>query len=366
MIMDACFFCTTPFQVLSALSLVISLQEKADLYIIKQFEKADIYGERIRELGIFDEVCVIHEDEVYEHEDSPNQLITHLRIAKSYLHVSRIASKILLPNKCYERMYISSRAYLPRMVQLYFCKKKINTEVIYYDDGEGSYINPQIYKPRFFDAVLRFVLFGAKSMREASLKYLYSPELYALLNAKKDSQEIRKIIGLWENLETKKMINHVFDYNETKHISEKVIILDSLYSGEERKKVNQLYQSFVDSYGAQNVIIKKHPRDTSASVLPCKQYDDFSTPFEVLCLNMDMNEKVLVCSASTALIMPKLLLDKEPEIFMFYKLLDSNTTINDMRDNLYRECAKTYRTKNKYHVIENIDQLKLLLENKES
>ena len=39
--MDACYFCTTPFQILSSLSLVQAMGEAADLYIMPQFAHAE-------------------------------------------------------------------------------------------------------------------------------------------------------------------------------------------------------------------------------------------------------------------------------------------------------------------------------------
>lgn len=361
MTMDACYFCTTPYQIMASIFMMTSSHEIADLYIIKQFDKADIYGERIRTLGLFRTVRVIHEEDVYEHQVSSSSLITHLRIAKSYLHVSRFAAKVLVDDTHYERMYISSRAYIPRMIQLYFCKKKIDTEVIYYDDGEGSYINPECYKPRSLDGIVRIALFGKNSVKPASIKYLYSPKLYSTLNPENQNQEIRKINGLWNAPKTKEMINYVFDYDETKQIDERVIILDSLFAGEERKKADSIYQRFIDCYGAENVIIKKHPRDTEKPTLAIKQYLDYSTPFEVLCMNMDMDHKVLVCTASTAMIMPKLLFDKEPAVFMLYKLLDGTSSLNESRDRLHTQNADTYRDKRKYHIVESERQLDKLL-----
>lgn len=366
MILDACYFCTTPYQILTSLSMVISLKEKADLYIIKQFDKADIYAARIRALNVYREVKVIYEENVYEHEVSTSSLITHFRIARSYLHVENFAKKVLIENTSYEKMYISSRAYIPRMVQLYFCKKKIETEVIYYDDGEGSYINPECYKPRSLDAVVRVILFGKESIQPARIRYLHSPQLYKQLNPAAQEQEIRKIEALWNETKTREMINYVFDYDSTKSIKEKVIILDSLSEGDERKRLDSIYQKFVDYYGIDNVIIKKHPRDKEKPTLSVKQYTDYSTPFEVLCLNMDMDEKVLICFASTAMIMPKLLFDKEPKVFMLYKVIDKITTLNESRDRLYSQSAATYRTKDKYNIVEDEDQLDRILCNVEA
>lgn len=47
-------------------------------------------------------------------------------------------------------------------------------------------------------------------------------------------------------------------------------------------------------------------------------------PFECLCMNLDINNGIIVSLESTAATTLKILLDQEPYIILLYKLVDTN------------------------------------------
>lgn len=349
--MNACFFCTTPFQIITAVSMCPSLKENADLYIIDQFSNAELYAGRIQNLGLFSYVKVVHEKEVYSHKVSRNRFITHLRIAKSYLKVDEFAEKVLIPGREYDQLYFSSKAYIARMVMLYYIKRKVKMNADFIDDGEGSYTNNAILKPSLLDSVVRFLIFGKKGLFQPKTKHLYSPELYYRLNGKTE-EEVIGIECSWKSKVTREKLNYIFDYDKSKAITEEVVVLDSLYDENQRKIVDDLYLRLAKKFGREQVIIKKHPRDKEMSISDLKQYTTSSIPFEVLCMNMDIDNKLFVCESSTAVIMPKLLLDEEASIILFYRILGK--TLDQQRDVLYQECRNLYREPRKIRIVEDL------------
>ncbi len=138
-ILDACYYCTTPYQLITSIILKIANKECADLYIVPQFKNAHQYAERVRDIQLFNRVRVVETKQLEKHKQSHNRMMMHFGIVKQYLGVDEIVKKIVFEKTFYDKMYVSSKAYIGRMVYLYNIKHHINTELIYYDDGEGSY-----------------------------------------------------------------------------------------------------------------------------------------------------------------------------------------------------------------------------------
>lgn len=358
--MDACYFCTTPFQILSSLSLVKAMGEKADMYIMPQFSHAEDYGEKIRKTGAFRHVKVVDEPGIiHKYFKHRNGLINHLEIARSYLFVDEITKMVLEPGVFYSKMYVSSRAYTGRVVQMHLIKHRIPTEIIYYDDGEGSYVNDATYKPRKTDAIVRQILFGRKANDTNRTKYLYSPEFYHLLNPGTEQEDVRPLPFFTNDNAQKNYINSVFDYEDQKNIHADCIILDTLRDGFE-PMFNQfllgLYGEAADTVGRERTSIKCHPRDTMPKEPGFQYYNNTSIPFEVLCLNMNMNQKVLVAISSTAAVIPKLLLDQEPFVIMLYKMTDRFQGKEPASRRYYEQCKNLYRNKERFMIPNTMEE----------
>ncbi len=369
--LDACYFCTTPYQMITSMIMCKNNREKADIYIDPQFRQAKLYADNLKKIGLFNRVSLVDTTGIDNHKNSNNTVIMHLGIAKKYFDVDKIAKRIVFPDTYYSKMYVSSKAYIGRMVYLYNLKHGIDTELIYFDDGEGSYYNPSLTKAKNLDKIARYIAIGRKSLdkRPHSL-YLFDPELYKSLNGANWSGNIYEIPRALFDSDMQNKVSKVFDFSEEDLINEPVIILDVLkdevhLGNSEKQKLISIYDMVRDAVSAENLIIKRHPRDTSEESSGFKYYKRFNMPFECLCARMNMDKKVLIAISSTAVVVPKILLDKEPIVILLYRIinhlhLDSESF--DKQNDFYNKCKSRYNDSSRFYIPETIDELKSILE----
>ena len=340
----ACFFCNTPFQIMTALS--IQLQEKymADICIDPHFENGDYYKKKIKELGLFESIKIVQQD------DAINKKIRYVnngikrKVNLILLYISNYGAKYLT-NPGYDFLFTSTNAFLYSICSSYLNQKHKHHETIYFDDGEGSYDDFM----KIADA------FSGTTMTV----YLYSPELFRLcypdlnINAK-------QIIKWGENDETKAIIEHVFGQKDKARIDEKYIILDTIKSEvlslKDTKELNEIYHEIAVLKNPQNVIIKKHPRDKIRDE-SLTNYTHTSIPFEYIALESNVENKVLISLASTAVIMPKIVLDQEPFVILLYKMFTLTIGEDETRERLYNNCRSLYRDRSRFIIPRNKEEL---------
>lgn len=358
------FFAQTPYQMTTSIAIHKMVGGEADLYILPAFKNADYYAENLRSLGLFRNVRVLNKDKILRNHKGKSKLLIHLTVAQQYLQVDELAREILIPDTRYERIYVSSKAFTSRIVSFYYIKHNIRFELVYYDDGEGSYDFRFRIEPTLSDSIARRVLIGKKSLLTDGKLYLYDPELYFQINGDDQRNTIRPISHGFADEDFRRNISYVFGVKNSDLISEKVIIIDMIkelkYSQTEVERINEVYKSIEERFGADNTIVKRHPRDKSDYTLDCNCYENDGMPFECLCTQMDMNTKVLVGLYSTALVLPKILLDQEPVVLLLYRLfkrLEQSDEARRKQDLFYKSCRDRYSSKDRFFIPESFEEL---------
>ena len=358
------FFAQTPYQITTAIAIHKMMGGEADIYIVPAFKNADKYAENLRSLGTFRCVKLINKSKILRAHNNKSRLMIHLSVAKQYLQVDDIAKEIFIPDTRYERFYVSSKAFIPRMAYFYYIKHNIDVEMVYFDDGEGSYDFRFRIEPTLGDTIARRLLIGKRSIPNSNRLYLYDPELYFQINGEDQRERILPISHSFADENFKNDISKVFDIQMSDLISEKVIIIDMIkelkYGSTEVERINQVYRKIQECLGAENTIIKRHPRDKSEYALDCRCYSNDSMPFECLCTQIDMNTKVLIGVYSTALVLPKILLDQEPIVLLLYRLFKRSEQTEEARrkqDLFYNSCRDRYTSKNRFFIPETLEEL---------
>lgn len=364
---DCCYFCVSTFQLIPILSIALSQKDKGDLYIEPVFKDAVLFAQKLEKTGIFHHIIIIPHDEIYsKHFKSTHPgLFNHWEIVKSYLHVEQVAKMILRPDVTYRHMYLSTRAYFPRIVQLSLIKRKVNTKIILFEDGVGSYLNFMIAKPKKFDSVVRTILFGKKSMNRDGDGYLFCPEIFESINPC-HNYRIKKMERIWEREEGKRIFDSLFPMAKDSVFPEQAIIIDAIkseiFSIENARKLDNLYKLIIEKIGIDHVVIKKHPRDEEPEDQRLQYYLHPETPFECVCMNMDMSEKIVISYSSTAATTPKILLDQEPYVIMLYKLVEGNAKLSQELSSYFESVKGLYRQEDRFFIPENMEELKEILE----
>lgn len=356
---DSCFFCTSAFQLFPILALAKERNTPSDLYIEPQFTGAVDFAERIRKCSLFENVVIIDAQRIYKKYMSAGPgLINHFQIGNTYLHVNDIAKSILLEDVEYDNVFLSSKAYLPRMVYLYFVKQKKEFSTYYFDDGAGTYENNRAYRIRRADRILRMILFGKKAVGTGFDRYVFSPPLFKQLNGDAVAKPIKKF---WENEDGRRFINVIFGLSSKPYIKEKLIILDQpkkeLFNEEDIIRIGNIYNQLAESIGHDEVIVKKHPRSSAEDYQNIRYFESTGIPFELFCLNINMNDKILVSHSSTAVTTPKILFDQEPTVIVLTKLLDPITGEKNLFEDFFQAVRNTYHNKNKFLIPSSIEEL---------
>ena len=358
---SSAFFCQTPYQMLASIALFRMTGGEADFFIIPSFQNAEKYAENIRNLNMFRRVKVVDKDIILGDTRGKSALSLRFGIVRKYFHIDEIGKVILYPDTRYQRMYVS---FIPRMAYFYSVKHNIEPELVYYDDGEGSYDFRFRIEPSLLDKIARFLVVGKNAADAGNKLYLYNPELYQKINGDDNKGNLFAISNDFADEAFRRMVSAVFEIGESDLIREKAIILDMIkqikYGRTETERINQVYERILDCFSPKDTIIKRHPRDKSAYRLAIKRYGNDAIPFEALCTQMDMDSKVLVGVYSTSLVIPKMLLDREPTVILLYKLfkrLSQSREARAKQDMFYKSFKDAYRSPNKFFIPETLAEL---------
>lgn len=357
----SCYCCTTPLQLFGALSLAVSRNETADLYIDPQFAQANHYAESIKKTGVFDSVRILDTEAIKKKFFSKkNKIARHLSVAWSYIAIRSIGKSLVVPDTEYQNVFFSSRAYFPRLIYLYLLRNKQNPALNYFDDGVGSYCDGYAFTPPFFDRILRRILFGKNAVDETNRAlYLFAPEVHQKINPE-SKLNIRKIPALFNAENGIQIMKDVFFFQESNAIKEKTIILDSMkediFTEKSIARLLEIYQIIGKKMGMDNVLIKSHPRDTKPLAGFTHYYQNSSVIFEVECFHPSIADKLIVSYGSTAATAPKIMAGSEPYVILLYKLIPSKNEFAKVVD-MFFEAVRDLYSEKKMFIPKSMDEL---------
>ncbi len=351
---NKCFVCATPYQINAAIAIAGGFADKADMYILPDFSQYEAYAERIQELGLFSKVSLVDSMKFESYRRSKNKLVYGFGFFFNYLRVNRIA-KDIVGDADYKEIYISTHHNIGKFICLYFLKR--GAEVIYYDDGEGSYDNPRVYEAFGIEKIVRRILYGKQAVGLSKKRILYCPELFKERFG--DSYTVYAIPNWANDTNLLKTVSHVCGYTDLARIDHRFVLLDTIPSEDFDQRGQEVYEELVKTCVntlSNDLMIKKHPRDHRKQEYQCDVYRYSEIPFEVICANSDIENKVLISSGSTAVFTPKLLFDLEPTIILLNRIV-GETVVRVDRDSIVSFLKNKYQDKAKIIVPESIDEL---------
>lgn len=346
------FFSTVPFTILEAVSYVIENGIKdADLYLSCTFKNAEEVGERIKQSGVFANVYTIK-----------NVLLTYPITVKKCREVLRNRKKFLSDIKCrhYNYAYYNNSGFLINSIfytGVYQSNK--NAKHIFLEHGHYSYMNRYSDKPWYLKYLIS--AFGLKCMDGHQLEkvYMYEPGLSAV---EQDApvEQLKKIDILDSRMREK--LNYIFDYDSEKDEfkGKKVIIMEqSKLKVDFDKEV--FWSNVFECIGKEHSIIKPHPRQVNSTIGNfgidvCKNN---TIPWEIVCLNNDLSEKVQITIFSQACVSPKLIFNEEPTVIFLYKLLP--VSYDFLGNGLLKfadSIGNLYTDKTKYFIPNSFEELR--------
>lgn len=364
-IKKACFACTTPYQVIGAISIVKSEHLQADIYIFGTFPDHDLLSARLRELNIFQNVYAVDSEKInllgkgQASVEIQTQALFQVAFPQIYVR------EFLRDDTAYETFYSSSRAHTKLLLQRVLKKRNPEMKTVIYDDGLGSYLeDSHVLRPskmrRRAEKILGWNLFDPKTV---SIQ-LYLPEIAHIPQELKDCQ-LREMARLdWQAPENKVILKRLFGISETEKYRERVILFDNVRGATSRRemfeKVDRCYQTILDVVGEKNVLFKAHPRSYEKPSLMLHCIEKQATSMEVFYADMeDLESRVLIAYNSTATYTPKLLFGKEPWVINLHRIVGPPLQKNS--EILYQTFLPTYQNKEKLLAPNDMDELKKML-----
>ena len=342
------------------MSIAKASKEKSDLYIIPRFENANDLARKIASKYIFRRVKVVNKalvDRIFKY-DTKSKFSYNLHLIYRYLRINSFAKKMIDVNTKYDRAFMSVQSSVTRLLYLFLLKKH-NTKQAFFEDGDGTYLRSYtLFDSGTKKTRLLQKVFVGKQQTPAKELYIYSPSLYNGLKNKK-FDKIRKVDCLWKT--DPDLLYDLFDCGKSKYISNQVIILDTLknevFDKKQQIEFDRIYNTIYSIMDNTSIIIKRHPRDTSAKIKERKYFDDTSVPFEALCAYSDMNKKVLISYSSTAIMSSICQLEQYPYVILLYKLVDNKFCNSAERDRLYQRLKMLYNDKEKFFIPQTVSEL---------
>lgn len=361
-VIDRCYFCDTPFQVLNCINLELAEKKNADLYILDRFSSGTKIVERLKQKRIFREVILVKESSLYKlRQEYKTKLSMQIGTILSYLRMNKIVKKVLVPHTLYKEMYFSCHILCFRLVRFYLLNQKVNTKFYMFDEGVGSYIG-RFERINPIDKMFRRFLFGKKSVQTVFESVLYQPKLN--WRPEDGNIKIHKMPYIEiEDADKVNIYNDVFGYSEECAIRRACIFFDGRrevnFIGKDALEAMQRWYSTIEEIiGTENLIVKEHPRCINTYKYNCEIHKNNEIPSEICFMNMEIEDKVLISVGSTAVVTPKIIFDKEPVILLLCKVdLRFYQPLPKMVD-FFRNVKKLYRDPEKVFIPESEDELR--------
>jgi hypothetical protein len=347
------FLCATPYHLLVCLGMAINdyNNDEKTLIIMNRFSDAKRLADQIKQLNIFKHVIFL---ETHDFDWLRNwnrrfrMFIFYPEIIKLF-QVETFDNFIFFPPNLLEVSFLVKYAY----------KGNKNCKFYYAEDGIGSYINQDIYKPHGRGKKWLKLLGRLNYLKLIDSIYLYHPEL-CVAGFKYNKLKIdgaRTISTSYLGI-----VNSLWKFNDNRMCD--ALLIDQPFESSGEKNV-QLIQdrSFVQiAKYFKNCFIKYHPRDQKCTMIPGCQVLSKNSMFEVMILNGFM-PKYLFSVHSTALVTPFILWNMKPTIIFLYKLCNIDSRSLGLDKFLERFRTVYEHEGGEVYLPETFDELNSLVKN---
>ena len=339
---EACFACTTPYQVMGAVGIALQEKLEADIYIFGTFRGYAEVADRLRELEIFQTVHAVDPRVYYRIPTRGNAVVQMARCRET-------VSAFLPQDVVYGALYASSRAHVKNLLLHELLRRNRDLRLVVYDDGLGMYARDShvLNTTGIRRAAER--LLGWDLYRPSRMRFLVNlPELFEAPEGFADCP-VAPMPRLPWTAENRSLLMRVFGVEEDDFIRERVIIFDSLrgWDSDRDRKMRDLdgcFSQAADFFGRDNVILKPHPRSLAVSTADIRLYGKTAVPMEVLYAAMDdLDDRVLITYASSAVYTPRMFFDAEPWVVNLFRITDSVDGGVSEWEETFRKFRRVYR-----------------------
>lgn len=346
------FIITVPVPLIEAVHFVISNHiTDADAYVTKSFAGAEEIAERLRSTGVFQNVF-LEEDVLLTYP------ITIKKCVRTVINGWGLVSR--LKKRKYDYAYYNNSGWLINSIfYTGFIKGNPRCVQRFIEHGNNTYLNE--YGNKSWKLRLMINLMGFRCMDGSMLEalYMFDP---SLLKVRQDG-EIRVMPSMDKNnrrfLET---LNQSFAFAPTTNdLKDKQIIIMEQGPLKVDFDMEAFWNKVFEMIDTDRAIIKTHPRQKGSALqksgIPVSSVGGI--PWEVVALNMDLEEKTQITIFSGSCLTPKVCCGIESRVILLYKLLPVDYTFFGKQIvELTNEIGEKYIDRDKFFVPESFEELK--------
>lgn len=356
------FFCWTPVHIFRALHLQMNAFKnvKADLYIFNVFMDSYNKVKEIVRSGVFENVYLIEKNSFYV--KSTWDCVCRLLYKSQF--------KKILKTKIYNKLFFFNVSIVMNTIAYkILLKNNPQLELNYVEDA------PLLYPMK--DTVMsnRYRMFckilGYKDPGLYVVNWWMSNPDVAHYSGRAEKKRLPTVKKSDEKF--KKIVNEVFDYQPLSALEKADIIIMEESFHQDGLIQNQdldLFKYICGKLSHKNVLVKMHPRSQNMRFSDKFQVlEKTSIPWEIYCLNTEIENKTIIALSCATLISANLLYGDEPKVIMLYKLLKND--IKKLNGDLYfteewesslADLKKCYQNQERFQIVESMPELDKLLE----
>ena len=235
-------------------------------------------------------------------------------------------------------------------------KKKSNgLSLISYEEGSGSYCWTADNRLGRLEKTLLLILQQIKMPKVFDELWLYQPECLGAMKV----CDVNFMPQL-NHTEFTNIYNSIFDFDLLPQISKFV-----LFGGPDRAVDDEIVSIF-EKIIPQNGTIKLHPRAKHLGLYKnIKKFEYNDSPWELVCMNYNMNDSVLISYFSTTVFTPKSIYHEEPYLIFLFELEEfkewKELNIKPVMKKYLKKFISTYSDQKKIYFPKNISELKKIL-----
>lgn len=351
----------TPYQILCAVQLLQTIDSdfEADLCILDQFSSAKNLAEKLKKKGLFSSVFLVR----YNGINKGNFFVRSCRKIGTYFQYQKIAEKYFPQDTIYDEVYLSFLDFIFEFAISYYKVKNPNLAVHLFEDGTASYTYPELILKRSRSWISRWIgrLTGMPFAAEPIGRfYVFEPKQAVPRSDGSRKDQLKKI-----DLSDSGMIslyNELFEFDAGAFPDRKFIFLEQAFNGLEPDRYQlDFFTRIREKLSPDSYVLKLHPRTVKEAYNDFYRCPNSGIPWEILCLNGNMEDRVLVCYFSTASFTPKILFGQEPELIFFLDLYHPFPGIEEMRAHIDR-LVLSYQNPEKIHILKSFAELDEILE----
>ena len=353
---EACFACTTPYQILGAISITQGYKLDADIYVFGMFPNYDKVARKLTENNIFTNVYAVDCSEI----GAPGRRKGFVQM----LFAEKTMAFFLPKNVAYSYFYSSSRAIMKTIMQHVLLKRNPRMKKVIYEDGMGTYaadshpLNATRYK-RVAEKLLGW------NLERTNLTSIIAniPGLVDLPEHLKGCT-VGQMPRLEINQNTVSVLEDIFSIKEGDKIKQSYIVFDTVrnvsndFTIAHLALLDECYDIISKIVGKDNMICKPHPKSVCLSHANIPIYPYQEIPMEVLYASMPgLENRILITLTSTAVFTPKILFNKEPRVICLHKII-KNTKRTNVFDNIFEKFKSCYADKARVIAPRTVDELR--------